>query len=301
MFSVYISQMDKTTTDYDRLFKKLDLKGGSYQDILRSTHAINFRYRSTKPVIILVNGSELLQFKGSDNFINFFKKGNSERSPDQGKTELQWLKEKLDRIIEKVDNKLLSQLSNEKKANLLIHWGGPGRKEASTRLRDVAREVDFPFIIADFSSLEKEDYEKLVNGDLTAIQEAEKSLLEKATEVNRRIYEFMETVLLKNSDKYLKSLKENKIEPFVFADKKMYQEAKWIIDELKFFLQRSSYIKDDSKKQEISGFFEDRSKFQSVFSLKPEPEIEIKDIKKFRRVFNEFLALLPEDIYPQES
>jgi len=300
MFSVYISQMDKTTTDYDRLFKKLDLKGGSYQ-VIGVTHTINFKCRSIKPVIILVNGSELLQFKGADDFINFFKKGNSEKSPDQGKTELHWLKEKLERIVEKVDNKLLSQLSNEKKANLLIHWGGPGRKEASTRLRDVAREMDFPFNIADFSSLEKEDYDKLVNGDLAAIQEAEKSLLEKSAEVNRRIYEFMETVLLKNSDKYLKSLKENKIEPFVFVDKKMYQEAKWIIEELKYFLQKASYIKDDLKKQEILAFFEDRNKFHSVLSLKPEPAIEIKDIKKFRRVFNEFLALFPEDIYPQES
>ncbi len=300
MFSVYISKLDRTTTDYDRLFKKLDLKGGSYK-VIGVTHTINFRYRSLKPVIILINGSELLQFEGADDFVNFFKKGNSEKSLDQGKTELNWLREKVERIIEKVDTTLLSQISTENKANLFIHWGGFGRKEASARLRGVASEMHFPFNIADFSSLEKEEYEKLVNGDLAAIQEAEKSLLEKSAEVNKRIYEFMETILLKNSDKYLKSLKETKIEPFVFADEKMYREAKWIIEELKFFLQKSGYIKDEQKKKEILPFFETSGKFNEVFNLKQEPEIEIKDIKKFRSVFNEFLMLLPEDIYPQES
>ena len=266
-----------------------------------TTDSLNFKFDQNDYTIILLNGYELISFDDGKLFLEFFKFNKPNISANKGISELNWFSEMLQKVIAKVDKDLLSHLSKEKKPNLFIHWGGVGRKNASARLRKVAELSDFPFRIYDFSVRDREEYKKFKNGDITEIKEAEKSLIEKSAEVNRRIYEFMETILLKNSDKYLKTIKDNKIEPFIFSDAKIYREAKWILEELKYFLQKSGYVKDESKKKEILTFFEDQGKFSTVIGLKEEPNIEIKDIKKFRSILNEFLALLPEDIYPQES
>jgi len=299
MLSIYISKFDKST-DYNPLFKKLSLENDSYGDIIHTTHVINFKYRSSKPIIILINGFELIAFKGGAAFVAFFKNGNLNESSDQGITELNWLKEKLESIIKEIDEKLLSQISLENKANLFLHWGGPGRKAASDRLKKAAELTVFPYQIIDFSTQDPDEYKKLKNGNLDDIQEAEKSLIAKSKEFNRKIYELMEMILIKNADKYLKSLKQDKVEPFIVKNMDLYEEAYWLLEEFSEKLQELTFDNEEKKKQAME-FYTDKDKFGSVIRLLKEPEIQILDIKKFRTVMNEFLALLPHEIYAKES
>ena len=299
MLSIYISKLEKSN-DYVKLFNNLALTHSHIREE-SGTHSLNFKYRKNDTTLILINGFELVSPKTGESFLDFFKKNNSNASPDAGKTEIDWLASILLRIIKKIDKNLASDLSIEKKANLFIHWGGAGRKDASARLRSAAKKFDFPFRIMDFSALDRDEYDKLVNGDLTDILEAEKSLIAKSEEFNRKIYELMETILIKSSDNYLKSLKENKPEPFTIADREIYRETKWLLQELKVDLQKSDFVENSTTKEKIEAFYRDKDKFESVIHLHDEPQVEILDIRKFRAVINEFLALLPYDIYPKES
>lgn len=167
MVNICISRITGSS-DYDNFGMSPNFKKNRLEE---NSNYINFKYFYSKEkefTTLILKGSDFKRWdKEGKKFIDFFKNNESDVSKNNGVSELEWLIDIIEQIINMIDNNIWKKINNENKAKLFIHWGGEGRNEATKRLLKAAGSITFPFDVVTWSSLDeaKQKIHHLFNTD----------------------------------------------------------------------------------------------------------------------------------------
>jgi len=200
MINICISRIEGES-DYEDFGKSSKFKKGVLRGVI---HYKYFNNKTDDVTMIIIKGIDFKRWNEDGNaFISFFKDNDQSISKDNGLSELMWLLDVFEKIINKIDGSLWGKINDDSKAKIFIHWGGEGRYEATSLLSKTATKLkSFPFDIITWSTQDdiKLSVEHLFNlDDSEEIIKYTKKLLKSydAIDVKKKVIELKQKTISK--------------------------------------------------------------------------------------------------------